>query len=282
MVDDPIATLLILMSAALHATWNALLKSATDRRAGLLSMGLVGSALFLPATFFVPAPAASMWPWIAGSVVAHVAYQLMLLRMFAHGDYVVVYPIARGMGPVVVTVVSVLALDAPLGWIDVGAIALIVFGALVASGAHRARGRATRAGLIAAATTGLAIGGYTLIDGTGMKLEGDPWTFVVWSHAALVPLLAGIALASDRRVVLRSFVAARGHLVGMAVCAYVGYTFALFALHRGVLAEIAALRETSIVFAAGIGVVFLRESLPAHRLWGALAIVVGAVALRAL
>lgn len=278
--DELLATLFILISAALHATWNALLKSAADRRAGLLSMGLVGSVLFLPATILVPLPDRGLWPYIAASVAAHVTYQLLLLRMFARGDYVVVYPIARGTGPVVVTVVSVVALAAPLDASDLVSIAAIVVGALLASGVARARGCATRAGLVAAVTTGLAIGSYTLVDAFGMKASEDPWTFIVWSHVPLVPTLVGLAVVRQRGLVVRSFLEHRRALIGMALCAYTGYVFALIALRWGVVAEIAALRETSIVFAAVIGVLFLREPMPSHRRWGILAIVFGAIALR--
>src|SRR5712691_1239520 len=106
MALTPLVTALVLCAALMHASWNAIVKSDTDRLASFGLVMLAGAVMGLALEPFVPAPATASWKWLAASVAIHNFYYIFLLRAYAHGDLSHVYPIARGLGPTLVAVFS--------------------------------------------------------------------------------------------------------------------------------------------------------------------------------
>jgi drug/metabolite transporter (DMT)-like permease len=255
-----VATALILVSALLHAIVNALVKVSDD---GLLTRGFMNAtafALALPCVAFVPVPTGDQWQLLALAVAVHGLYPFFLVAAYRHGDLSAAYPVARGVVPLAVAGLS--ALLPGLG----PRVATLPFLVLVSIGVgafalERAgtRGPAYRRGLLWAAGTGLIVATYTLIDAAGLRMGATPATYIVWL-LLLDGLFVSGTVALARRGRLRSF--AQRHwrkaivagLLGVA-----GYGLALAALALGRVAEIAALRETSVVFAAVIGSVVLGE-----------------------
>lgn len=272
--------LLVLFAALLHAGWNALVKAGPDK---LLSTVIVASgsgllaALALP---FLALPAPASWPWLLGSVFCHLAYYQLLAAAYAHGDMGYAYPLMRGSAPLLVALVSAALVGEVLSVRQYGAIGLICAGVLAMSlwrgaGAAPPSRRSTLFALLNAAV----IACYTLIDGVGVRLSGAPVAYTLWLFALSAVVL--LAAVMGRRQALRDYVSQYwktgllGGFVSMAA-----YGLALWAMTAAPVPVVAALRETSILFAALIARVFLRERLGVHRLCAVGLIAGGAVAMR--
>ncbi len=273
-IDATIAGL-ILVSALIHATWNAIVKSDTDR---LMSFGLVmlvGAFMGLAALPFVEVPRPEAWPWLLGSVTIHVFYYVFLLRAYAHGDLSHVYPIARGLAPLLVALLAgriagehlVARESIGLVLVSGGIVGLAFARGLPRHGEWRA--------LIYAVLTGITIACYSVVDGIGARLSGDPLGYIAWLNLLEGPWVFIVAAMRRRRatlVYLRHFWW-RGAAGG--VIATIGYGIAIWALSLGAMAHVTALRETSALFGALIGAFILKESFGSRRIAAAAVMVAG-------
>ncbi|MBM3531917.1 MAG: EamA family transporter [Alphaproteobacteria bacterium] len=272
---DPLIIGLILTSAIIHATWNALVKSDSDRLVTFAVVMGAGSVMGLLAAPFVDIPRAEAWPWLLTSVVIHCFYYYFLLQAYAHGDLSFVYPIARGLGPLLVAVFSGTLLSEHLSFREAIGVLLVSVGiAGVAFGHGLPRGIDVRAAAFAV-LTGLTIAGYTVTDGIGAKVSQDPLAYIVWLNICEGPWVMVVALFQRRGRVI-------GHLrhhwwrgVVGGIIATVGYGIAIWALSLGAMAHVAAIRETSVLFAALMGTFLLGESFGRRRIVAAALVVVG-------
>jgi len=264
---------LVMLAALLHALWNALVKTAADRTAvlGLISLGHV--ILGLSMAFFVPFPAVASWPFILGSTVIHFGYYYLLNRSYRLGDLSHVYPIARGITPVLVTLGAQAAAGEVLpvqAWAGV----LAVSAGIILLSALSWR-RATGTGALAAALmTGGTIAAYSLVDGLGVRVSGAPLGYIAWLFIMEIFVTAFIFLRRGRlmlqlpRRVLGSGVA--GGLTSASA-----YGLVIWAKMLAPLGIVSSLRETSVLFAALIGVVALGERPWRGRLAAACVVVTG-------
>jgi drug/metabolite transporter (DMT)-like permease len=279
---DPLAAALVLSSALLHATWNALAKASSDRVVTLAGVMGTSVAVGAAATPFVPAPAPESLPYLALSSVFHFLYQLFLLYAYRFGDLSLVYPIARGSAPLLVAILGAsFAAEVPRP-IQAGGIALA--SAAMTSFAFEPRvphARVARS-IAAAFVTAAMIGCYTFLDGQGVRHSGAPLSYMAWNFWATGLAFCVFALVRSRGR-LAPFLArdgARGVLGGLL--ALLGYGIVLWAMSRGSMANVAALREgTSVVLAALIGSRLLGEGFGGRRLAAALCVAVGVVLLQA-
>lgn len=274
--------LLVLLGAALHAGWNALVKAGTDKLLDMVAVA-VGSALLCAALIpFLPLPARASWPCIAASVTIHLGYFALVAAAYRAGEMSVAYPLMRGTAPLLVAGVSGVVLGealSPGGWAGV---ALICGGVLAfavprrAAGAEPGRGRAVA---LALANAGV-IAGYTLVDGLGARLSGHASAYTFWLLLLAAPPLlvyawlrrpAGLAV----KLIGRWRVAALG-----GACTTASYALALWAMTRAPIATVAALRETSILFAMLLASFALKERFGLPRHAAAAAIACGAAVLR--
>jgi drug/metabolite transporter (DMT)-like permease len=266
---------LILFSALVHAIWNAIVKSDSDR---LLSFGvvmLVGCLIGCAAVPFVRFPAPEAWPWLIGSALIHVFYYFFLLRAYAHGDLSHVYPIARGSAPLLVAILAGrLAGEAltPRETIGLMLVSAGIVGLAFARGLPRlGEGRALAYALL----TGVTIAGYSVVDGIGARLSGDPLGYIAWLNAIEGPWVFAFAVwrrGGATLPYLRAFWW-RGAIGG--VIATLGYGIAIWAASLGAIAHVTALRETSALFGALIGAFILRESFGWRRVAAAVVMVGG-------
>ncbi|MCA9616154.1 MAG: EamA family transporter [Sandaracinus sp.] len=274
----PLAALLVLASALAHATWNAMLKGRRGdplAASGALCLGWVVAAL--PMLAVVESPLAASWPHMAASTVLHLVYFYALVAAYRVADLSLVYPIARGLPPLLVALGAVLVLRERLSLVGWGGVALVTAGVL-AIGLTRGAGHGRGLGL--ALLTACLIGGYTLVDGAGARASGSPLGYASWLFVIQGSLFAASAYAIAKPDV-RSEMRARwrsGLLAGTLAAA--GYAIALWAMTVAPVAHVAALRETSVVFAAAIGAVFLKEPLGRRRLVAAAAVAAGVVAIQ--
>lgn len=272
---DPLIIAAILTSALIHATWNALVKSDSDRLVTFAVVMASGSVIGLFLMPFVEVPRAEAWPWLIASTVIHGFYYYFLLQAYAHGDLSYVYPIARGLGPLLVAVFSGVLLSEHLSLRETIGIVLVSGGiAAVAFGHGLPRGLDTRA-TVFAALTGITIAGYTVVDGIGARSAQDPLSYIVWLNIVEGPWVILVALHRRGWGVVRHL---RQHwwrgAVGGALATF-GYGIAIWALSLGSMAHVAALRETSVLFATLMGTFILRESLGKRRIVAAFFVVIG-------
>ena len=254
----------VLFSALLHAIWNSLAHAVSDRLVGFALIGVactVGGGLMAAVAGLPPAAA---WPFVIASAVLHVGYNLLLLASYQLGEFSQMYPLARGTSPWVVALVSVTVLGRELPIIELAGVLAVSAGliALVFVGGRPSR--TDLPALTAAVLTGLMIAAYTVIDGIGV-MHAPLFAYTGWLFLLQGPPIAVLAVVRrGRRLPQALRTSAATGLVG-GVISIAAYTIVLWAQTSGALAPIAALRETSIVFGALIGAVFLGERLGARR-----------------
>ncbi|WP_231712298.1 EamA family transporter [Vineibacter terrae] len=290
-VLDPLVIGLLLAAGLMHASWNAILKSdATDRVTtfGVIMLsGAVIGGLMAP---FLPWVAAPAWKWMAASTAIHIFYYFFLLQAYAHGDLSHTYPIARGMGPLLVALFSGRLLGETLRAQDVAGVVLLSIGLIALAMPSRRMPhvpatpdavRRHRLATLFALLTGLTIAGYIVVDGLGVRAAGPTLehkvAYIAWLNVIEGPWLFLFALAR-RRASLVAYLQ-RGWWRGAAggAIAALGYGIAIWALSQGPMAHVAALRETSVLFGALMGTFLLREPFGARRVVAAAVIVCGLI-----
>ena len=267
----------VLFAAALHATWNAIVKGSSDK---LLTAALVtGSAgvlavLILP---FLEAPAPASWPFILASTVFQICYFRLLALNYQRSEMSLAYPIMRGTAPLIVTLVSVLFLQVDLPPLAGVGIVVICTGVLSMAISHgRGNGRSVALALLNACV----IAGYTLIDGEGVRRSDAPASYTLWLYVLTGPALVIWTLVTHRR----KFVPyARANwqygLIG-GIGTTTSYGLALWAMTMAPVAVVSALRETSILFGVLLSATVLRERVDRRRIIAVCIIATGAIALR--
>ena len=271
---DALTIGLIIFAAFLHASWNAVLRAGTDRLWSMTIMGLIGAALGVGLGLCLPPPAAASWPYMAASSGLQVAYSFLLVRAYRDGHLAHVYPLARGTAPLLVTVGALILLGERPPPLAMAGVALVSAGIIILA---LGRDRPDRPTLLFALATGAFIAAYMIVDGRGVRLSGHPIAYAAWLTA-----LQGLAMAASFIAVRRRLPAPPRGREGAATCgaAVIGacaYGIALWAMGHAPVAEVSALRETSILFAVLLGALLLREPLTLWRLAGGCSIAVGAV-----
>lgn len=271
------ALVLIFLSAGVHAVVNVLTKRADDKYAMRLLIGVFSAVLVTPALFFLPLPRGiAVWLLIATAFV-HALYELLLVKAYENGAFSAVYPVARGTGPLFTALGAILILRERAPLTEIIGIAMVCGGVIAIGMSHRAT---ALKGLAYALGTGLTIGLYTLIDASGVRAVAEPLSYVAWffvAHGASVLLTApGIR---GRAVVIE---ARRQWRLGVLLGALsiTTYGSAMLAYRFGATAQLAALRETSVLFGTALAMTFLGEHMTARRWIAAGVIAAGAIMLQ--
>ncbi len=268
------AGLMMIASGAAHAVVNAILKAGQDKMSSRALIDGFSALIVLPFVFFLPLPHGA-WGWLAASWATHLVYLVCLIKAFERADMTVAYPISRGIAPALAAVVAVLVFSEPVSWITAAGIGCVSLGVLVVGLGRRVDRRA----LGWAVATGVCIAGYTVIDAQGVRAAPGALSYIAWVYLTLG---GGIGLLFALWRGPRFLLAARGEwkagLIAGAL-SIVTYGLALYAYRLGDTPRLAALRETSILFAVGIAVIFLRERMTGGRIAGTVAIAGGAALL---
>ena len=273
--------LVVLLAAALHAGWNALVKSGADPFLDtvLITTGVaVVAAAALP---FMPLPAAASWPFLIASVVVHLAYYGLLILAYRGGDLSLMYPVMRGSAPALTAVMAALILgEQPSlgGWAGVMLVSVGVL--LLAVDSPRSGGRASRPFLFALLNAGVIVA-YSIVDATGARHSGHAFSYTGWMLLLTGILFFSLVARGRGRHIARHLQAhASKGLVGGA-CTLGSYSLALWAMTRVPIAPVAALRETSIVFSALLAVFVLKERISPLRYVSIAVVALGAIAIKA-
>jgi drug/metabolite transporter (DMT)-like permease len=273
-------TLAVLGAGFLHAGWNALLKSAPGGDALLDTATVVaGSAVCgLAVVPFVPLPAAASWPYMAVSATIHFGYYLTLAQAYRTGDLSFAYPLMRGTAPLIVALLGIAFLgELPTALMAAGIVLISVGIVSIAFVQHRKHPPAAAYWAFANAAI---IAAYTLVDARGARASGSAAGYVSWLiFLEGLPFLLWVLYRRGRAAVQYVRSSATRGLVGGA-CSLAAYGIVLWAMTQAPVAAVAALRETSVLFAALMGSLWLKESFGLPRLAGAVSVVLGIAALK--
>lgn len=250
----------VLAAALLHASWQALVKSSGDGVVALAGMNLVSGAVALSLLPFVapPTPVAALV--IAGSLFLHSGYKIALARLYSRAELGVGYPLARGLTPIFATFLAF----AFLGEVP-SALTAVGVAAISAGIAILVLRRVSVASLVAAAAVGLSVAAYSALDAYGVRANGDWLGFTAWLVAADSAVFITYALATRGRRVTAQWSAAPGRTLVSGLLGLASFAVFMWALSRAQVGAVAALRETSIVFAAVLGSLALKERMSRAR-----------------
>jgi drug/metabolite transporter (DMT)-like permease len=266
----------ILFSAALHAGWNAIVKGGRDTLLTTILVATSGATIGIVTLPFLPPIAAAAWPYLAISAVLEIAYYALVAAAYRHADMSRAYPLMRGTPPLLVALVSTLALGMGLsltGWLGV---ALISAGLLsLTLGGVGGNPRGIQFAMINA----LVIASYTLVDGFGVRASGSPIAYTMWIFVLTGVPLAAWALIRRPDILLYARANWPYGLAG-GFGTVISYGLILWSMTMAPIALVAALRETSILFGTLIAVLVLKERVTRARLIAVLIIAAGAAVLK--
>ncbi|MCX7173505.1 MAG: DMT family transporter [Proteobacteria bacterium] len=267
---------IVLVSAVAHASWNAMVKSSDDRLLMLASIRVVGLVAGILVASIVPLPSIDSIPFLLSAAAIHYAYYALMLNSYRVGDMSQVYPIARGIAPLLVVILGAVLVGEVLSYLSTLAICILSTGIFVlAISGHAINRRA----IVFAVGTGVAIAGYSFLSGLGVRKSESIFGYIAWLEIATGVGMASVAYFRRRNIVLE-FVRTQwrmGLVAGLLSVA--GYAIALWAMSMVAIAPVVALRETSVVFAAIIGSFFLGEGFAVRRIAAAVAVAIGVVLL---
>ena len=266
---------LVLSTAVFHAGWNAVLRHSRDRLLATAMIALGGAAAaaaFLP---FLPWPGRASLPFLLASFALHTVYRTLLIFGYRWGELGVVYPIARGSAPLLVTAAATLFAGEHLSAPALGAIAVISLGIAALSQSHLAT--APPRALLIAIATGAVIAGYSVVDGMGARRAASAFSYAFWLPT--VECLPWVLVLFRRGALRGAAVGESWRAVTGGVVSILAYALVVWAMTQGALGIVSALRETSVVFAALLGWLFLGERLTWRRLLTCCGIAAGIVML---
>ncbi|MBM0418427.1 EamA family transporter [Aeromonas veronii] len=267
----------VLLAALLHASWNALVKIGEERLVGVslvaIFSGLIAAVALLP----MGLPSAAELPWLGLSVLLHIGYCLFLSHAYNQGDFGQIYPLARGSAPLLAMALSALLLGDYPGYGGIIGACVLIMGVLLMAwrgGQQRLASKAVRAALITAMFTAT----YTLSDGAGARAGGEPVRYTLWLFACTGLAMLLVLLVHQKRNAWRqirqyALVGATGGAMSL-----LAYGIVIWAMTQAPIGVVAALRESSVLFAMLLSVWLLKEPLGRMRLTAA-AIITGGVLL---
>ena len=280
--------LAVLCGAMLHAGWNALVKSSDDKQADTALVHFLGALVALPVGLWVGLPRPECWPFMAASLAIHVGYYVALAGAYQHGELGLTYPIMRGVAPLLVALGSAAIIgESPSAGAWLGIIGITVGVALVGL-SHPGQALHHGKAVAFAFANAAIIASYTFVDGLGVRQAGPAVTevlsYVMWLFVLdgfPYPLLLWWRRGPQGRQMLVDYARSRWPLAALGGAASIGsYAIALWAMTRAPVASVAALRETSVLFATVLGTLMLKERFGVQRALGAVVIVGGVMALR--
>lgn len=282
MALEPGVVVLVLCAAALHATWNALIKAGGDRLVMTMLVLMGPVPVCIAGLFVLPGLEPGAWPFLLTSAALHYVYYALLIAAYTHGDLSQVYPVSRGAAPALVAVAAWGLAGEGLTEGEVIGILIVSAGIMSLARTRQMRLPAETKALGLALLNAVAIAGYLVVDGMGVRRAGAPLTYIAWLFLLEALPVLGFTLWRRRGRFVRSVAPhLRLGLFGGIVSGF-SYGITIWAMSRGPMAHVVALRETSVVMGAVFGVLVLKEPFGVRRVVAASVVAAGAVLLTAL
>lgn len=280
MSPDLLAIALGLFSAVTLAAANMSVKMGDDILVGRAILSASAAILILPGAFFVPVPNAETAGALALTLPFHFAYQLCLVKALGRGDLSLVFPVMRGAAPLFTAFTAMILLGehlSPLAWLGLLAASAAVIAFAVPPKGVRLHDHPDRSALVWAAATAVGVSLYNAADARGVRLAPDPFTFIIWLFLLDWIMITATALIFRRHALATAVAMKWRYGVAAGALSIFSFGAALYAFSLMETAKVSALRETSVVFAAAMGALFLGESFGRRRLFAALALAAGLV-----
>lgn len=283
------AYLIVLLAAVFHAVWHSMIKHSPDKLMTLASIRLVGVTAGVVLAVYWGLPKASVWPYLLSAATLHFVYFYFMINTYRLGDFSKVYPISRGVAPVLVLLLAMLFVDERLSVWQLSATLLISFGILcLAKSSSKLtvksnrpttggdRSQQTKA-VLYALFTGVAIAGYTFISGLGVREADSFWRYIGWLEAITgIGVWLFVLLRPSSRQLLVGYACQHWQFgLTAGILSVTSFGAAIWAMQNLPMAPVTALRETSIIFGALIGVFFLREVMSFWRVCAAILVALG-------
>ena len=271
--------LIVLLATFMHAVWNGMVKNHPDKAVAVSAIVFGHIPLAIVAIIFLPAPTIDCIPYIVASAIVHQGYQWYLLSAYKIGDLTKVYPIARGFGPLVATLISILVLGLFLKSLVILSILLICFGIMIL-GLLDKESKNVKV-LQLSLFTGFFIGLYSLIDGYGARASLSPIAYMSWSFilsAALFPIV--LKIKNHKNIFQNVFNNGKQVFWIGGTLSYIIYTIVVWAFTKAPIPMVGALRESSIFFTIFIGYFFLKEKITPTKIFSIILIFAGVIGLK--
>jgi len=263
----------------MHAVWNGMVKNHPDKAVAVAAIVFGHIPIAIIAIIFLPVPTKDCIPFIIASAIIHQGYQWYLLSAYQIGDLTKVYPIARGFGPLVATIISILILGVVLKSLIILSILLICLGIMILGLLDR--GNKNFKVVQFSLLTGFFIGIYSLVDGYGARTSLSPIVYMSWSFilsAALFPII--LKIKNHNNIIQKVY--KNGKLVFWVggSLSYIIYTIVVWAFTKAPIPMVGALRESSIFFSIFIGYFFLKEKITPTKICSIVLILAGVIGLK--
>ncbi|MDG1997579.1 MAG: peptide ABC transporter permease [Amylibacter sp.] len=269
----------VLIAALLHACWNAIIKFGDDKLQGMVLLSVAHGLIGLMLIAIFPIPSKESWWLLAGSVLFHLMYKTFLTFAYMRGDLSRVYPIARGTAPMIVLVISLIALSDVMLESQIFGIVLVGLGITLMAWGVFAHGE-ERALVPYALLAAVGTAGYSLFDGLGARVSGSVSGYIGWLFFldAFLFTVGGVAIKGHAVLPKSVKIWMLGLIAG--VCSVAAYWIAVWAMTLAPIALVTALREVSVLFAVLIGVLFFKDKAMVGKIFAGLMIVAGVIAIR--
>ena len=271
--------LIVLFATFMHAVWNGMVKNHPDKAVAVSAIVFGHIPLAIVAIIFLPAPTIDCIPYIVASAIVHQGYQWYLLSAYKIGDLTKVYPIARGFGPLVATLISILVLGLFLKSLVILSILLICFGIMILELLDKESKNVKVLQL--SLFTGFFIGLYSLIDGYGARASLSPIAYMSWSFilsAALFPIV--LKIKNHKNIFQNVFNNGKQVFWIGGTLSYIIYIIVVWAFTKAPIPMVGTLRETSIFFSIFIGYFFLKEKITPTKIFSIILIFAGVIGIK--
>ena len=270
--------ILILLSAFLHASWNAFAKKGLDTTLSIAAFHTVAAIIAVPIIFRVPLPNSESLPYLIASVVIHWAYIGLLGKAYRTGDLSQVYPIARGTAPVLVTIISFLLLRETLQFLTLFGILITCSGIMLLSFNNSISRYQDHQPLVLSLSAGFMIAAYTIMDGLGVRHSVNPMSYISWLFiltGVTFSLILTFLRRKNLKETLQYCIEYRLVILVGGIATATAYGIVIYAMRNNSMAMVSTLRETSVLIGIVIGVVALKESFGKIRISAAILVIGG-------
>ncbi|MDA7688354.1 DMT family transporter [Pelagibacteraceae bacterium] len=267
----------ILIAAVLHASWNAFIKNKGNGFAKMTILATIIGIIVAPFTFVVGVPPLETCMYLGVSIIAHTMYMHSLTRAYQNEDFSVAYPFARGLAPLLTVIILLFFFNRSISTNELIGIGIIILGILILFNAQKLKINFKI--LISLLYFPVSIVFYTLVDAMGVKTADSTQQFIVWLFILIpIPMLL-YSLANQKELVVSTFIENKYSLILASIGSLTSYSLVLWAYTQAPIYYVASIRESSIIFASLIGLIFFKEKGLLRRLLASIVLFAGVVIL---
>ena len=267
----------ILIAAVLHASWNAFIKNKGNGFAKMTILATIIGVIVAPFTFVVGVPPLETCMYLAVSIIAHTMYMHSLTRAYQNEDFSVAYPFARGLAPLLTVIILLFFFNRSISTYELIGIGIIILGILILFNAQKLKLNFKI--LISLLYFPVSIVFYTLVDAMGVKTAESTQQFIVWLFILIpIPMLV-YSLANQKELIVSTFIENKYSLIVASIGSLTSYSLVLWSYTQAPIYYVASIRESSIIFASLIGLIFFKEKGLVRRLIAAFVLFIGVIML---